>query len=86
MALKFYTGMAKRLKLKTKSQKVFGANSYFSRSYRKKLSGGGDFLPPILNRVKVIPGHTGKQGPRTLKERCRPRTLKGTGPLIISGF
>ena len=39
-------------KVKTKSQKVLGANSYVGEVTEKKLVGGGDFLPPILNRVK----------------------------------
>ena len=41
--------------LKTKNQKVLGANSYFVEVTRDKLVGGrGAFLPPlpILNRVK----------------------------------
>ena len=42
--------------VKTKSQKVLGANSYLCRSYRGKtgrLSGRGAFWgPPILNRVE----------------------------------
>ena len=40
-------------RVKTKSQKFLGTNSYVCRSYRKKTGRGGDFLaPPILNRVK----------------------------------
>ena len=43
-------------RVKTKSQKVFGANSYVCRSYREKMAVGGFFgldapPPPILNRV-----------------------------------
>ena len=38
-------------KVKTKSQKVLGANSYVCRTYRGK-TGMGAFLPPIQNRVK----------------------------------
>ena len=46
MALKFYTGMEKRLKLKTKNQKVFGDNSYVCRSYREKtFRREGTFCP-----------------------------------------
>ena len=45
MTLKFYTNVAKGLKLeKTKIQKVFTANSYGSRIYRGKKIG-------ILNRI-----------------------------------
>ena len=44
-------------RVKTKSQKVFGANSYVCRSYwgKGKLVGGPVCPPPppILNRVKV---------------------------------
>ena len=43
MTLKLYTSMAKGLK--TKFQKVLGANCYVCRSYRKKLI-GGLFVPP----------------------------------------
>ena len=37
-------------RVKTKSQKVLGPNSYVCRSYRGKT--GRAFLAPILNRVK----------------------------------
>ena len=40
-------------RVKTKSQKILGANSCFCRSYRGK-AGRGIFYPPILNRVKDI--------------------------------
>ena len=48
-------------RVKTKSKKVFGANSYVCRSYRGKTStrGGGGGVggklvrTPILNRVKM---------------------------------
>ena len=46
-------------KVKTKSQKVFGANSYICRSYMG--SDRGLFWSPILNRVKrfsCLTGHT----------------------------
>ena len=41
-------------RVKTKSQKVLGANSYVCRSYRRKTGtvGGGASPPRILNRVK----------------------------------
>ena len=38
-------------KIKTKSQKVWGGNSYVYRSYRGKTGREGA-PPPILNRVK----------------------------------
>ena len=44
-------------RVKTKSEKVFGVNSYVCRSYRGKSGRGGLFDPPppsILNRVKII--------------------------------
>ena len=51
-------------RVKTKSQKVFGANSYVCRSYRGKTGRGmGSFCPPIpiLNRVNtysiIMPKH-----------------------------
>ena len=59
-----YFGIGTRYKLeilhqsvksvKTKSQKVSGANSYVCRIYRGKTGWGGLFTPPppILNRVK----------------------------------
>ena len=41
-------------RVKTKSQRVLGANSYVCRSYRGKPGRGGLFAPPpILNRVKI---------------------------------
>ena len=40
-------------KVKTKSQKVFGANSYISRSYRRKSGRRDLFATPILNKVKL---------------------------------
>ena len=39
-------------KVKTKSQKVLGANSYVCRSYTGK-TGRGPFWRPILNRVTM---------------------------------
>ena len=41
-------------RVKTKSQKDLGANSYVCRSYRGKTGSGRGFLPPppVLNRVK----------------------------------
>ena len=53
MALQFYTSVGKGFK--SKSQKVFGANSDVCRRYRGK-TGRGIFCPPplpILNRVKT---------------------------------
>ena len=50
MALKFYTILAKGLKLKVK---VFGANSYFRRSYWGKTGRRGTVLTPIPERVKI---------------------------------
>ena len=50
---KFYTSMAKRVK--SKSQKVLGANSYVCISYRRKTGRGASLPPlhsPFLNRVK----------------------------------
>ena len=38
-------------RVKTKSQKVLGANSYVCRSYREKTGRGEAFCP--LNRVKL---------------------------------
>ena len=49
MAIKFYTIVAKGLKLK--SQKVFGADSYVCRRCRRKTGRG--FFAFILNRVKA---------------------------------
>ena len=47
MALKFYTSVAKGLKL---SQKVLGVNTYVCRSNRGKTGrGGGVFLPPMMD-------------------------------------
>ena len=40
-------------RFKTKSQKVFVANSYVCRSYMEK-TGSGTFCSPIVNRVKVL--------------------------------
>ena len=37
----------------TKSQKIFGANSYVCRSYRGKFGRWGLLAPLIMNRVKV---------------------------------
>ena len=54
--LKFYTSVAKELKLKFRE---FWGNSYVCRSYRGKTGkGGGVFLslPPILNRVNRVAG------------------------------
>ena len=51
MALKFYTSVAKGLKLKVR-EFCCGANSYICRSYRGKTSRVAGFLAPILNRVK----------------------------------
>ena len=48
MALKFYTSVAKELKLKVK--KFWGLIRTFVEVTWKKLVGG---FPPILNRVKV---------------------------------
>ena len=51
MDLKFYTSVAKGLKLK--DIKVFGGDSNVFRSYREK-TGSGTFCSPILNRVNGI--------------------------------
>ena len=55
MALKFYTGVGKRVK--TRSQKVLGVNSNIYRSCRGKLVGRerGLFGLPVTNRVKTWP-------------------------------
>ena len=51
--LKFYTSVAKGLKLKVR--KFLGLIPTFLEVTGEKLVGGGDpFLPPILNRVKVF--------------------------------
>ena len=50
LALKFYKTVAKELKLKVK---VFGANSYVSRSYREK-TGRRPLVSPILIRVNEL--------------------------------
>ena len=50
MALKFYTGVAKGLKLKVR--KFWGASSYVCRTYMGK-TGRGPFWSPILNRVNA---------------------------------
>ena len=47
---KFYISVAKAKRVKTKSQKVFGPNSYICRNYRGK-TGRGLFAPIILKRV-----------------------------------
>ena len=39
-------------RVKTKSQKVLGPNSYVCRSYWGKTSTGGLFGPSVMNRVK----------------------------------
>ena len=51
MDLKFYTSVAKGLKLK--EIKVFGGDSNVCRSYREK-TGSGPFCSPILNRINGI--------------------------------
>ena len=49
--LKFYTSVAKGLKLK--ARKFWGLIPTFAEVTEEKLVGGGPFLaPPILNRVK----------------------------------
>ena len=48
--LKFYTSVKR---VKTKSQKVLGANSYVCRSCWGKTGRGAFLPPPIRNRVKV---------------------------------
>ena len=55
MALKFYTSVAKGWKLKV--TKFWGVNPTFVEDTGEQLvggRGGGDFLLPILNRVKRI--------------------------------
>ena len=42
-------------KVKTKSQKVFGANSYVCRSYRGKTGRGGLFLDMLQHSMQEIP-------------------------------
>ena len=60
MALTFYNSMAKRVK--TKSQKVLGANSYVCRSYSGKTNdGGGGWLPLSWIGLKKE-GQTGLRG------------------------
>ena len=65
MALKFYTSVAKRLKLKVR--KFLGGNSYVRRSCRGKIGRGTFFLPPpahypfLLNNVKRGGWQTDKQ-------------------------
>ena len=55
MALKFYIGVKKGLKLKVR--KFWGLIPTFSEVTRETLAGEG-FLPPsILNRVKVLKGY-----------------------------
>ena len=43
-----------RKRVKTKSQNVFGANSYVCRSYRGKIAREAFLLSPILNRFKTF--------------------------------
>ena len=53
MALKFFNSVTS---LKTKSQKVLGANSYVGRSYRGKSGkGGGAFLNRVMNTFPICP-------------------------------
>ena len=52
MNLKFYTSVAKGLKLKVK--KFSGLVPTFVEVTGGKLVGGGLFIPPILNRVKKM--------------------------------
>ena len=61
--------------IKTKSQKVLGANSYVCRSYRGKTSMGGLFAPPpILNRVKHQ-SHKMVKHTQTIRRLLPPETL-----------
>ena len=54
--------------VKTKTQKVLGANSYVCRSYRGK-TGKGTFLPPpsILKKVKVNKENYCKEWKKSVK-------------------
>ena len=51
MALKYYTSVAKGLKLKVR--KFWGRNPTFVEVTEKKLVGWGLFAPPIQNRVNI---------------------------------
>ena len=53
MALKVYTSVGKRLKLKVR--KFLGINSYVCRSYKGKTGRGRGGLSPMLNKIKGFP-------------------------------
>ena len=58
MTLKFYTSVAKGLKLKVKSQKAFEAKSYICRSYRGKTGRGPSWDITVKKRqTSVLPNY-----------------------------
>ena len=90
MALKFYTKGAKRVK--TKTQKAFGANSYVCRSYRGKTS-RETFLSPSpsvrnrfkkLNFARLFSLKFSSNAPWCSPVNCR-KELRQVGFLCISG-